>query len=90
VKIGGAVIVDAVSLDIARGELRKELDGVRDIERLAGKAASGRISPRELGGLRHDDVGVNVDRRGGRTPGEAVRIVVACGGASIAVLAIDH
>ena len=38
--------------DIARGELRKELDGVRDIERLAGKAASGRISPRELGGLR--------------------------------------
>jgi len=38
--------------DIARSELRKELDGVRDIERLAGKAASGRISPRELGGLR--------------------------------------
>jgi DNA mismatch repair protein MutS len=38
--------------DIARTELRKELDGVRDIERLAGKAASGRISPRELGGLR--------------------------------------
>ena len=45
---------------------------------------------RELGGLRHDDVGVNVDRGGGGAPGEAVCVVVACGGAAIAVLAIDH
>jgi hypothetical protein len=45
---------------------------------------------RKLGGLRHDDVGVDVDRRGRGTPREAVGIVVACGGAAITVLGIDH
>ncbi len=45
---------------------------------------------RQLGGLRDHDMGVNVDRRGGRTPGEAVGIVDTGGGAAIAVLAVDH
>lgn len=44
--------VESLADDIIRSKLREELDGVRDIERLAGKAASGRISPRELGALR--------------------------------------
>jgi len=35
-----------------RGRLREALDGVRDLERLAGRAAAGRASPRELGALR--------------------------------------
>jgi DNA mismatch repair protein MutS len=43
------VLVDAGRL---RGELRDGLDGVRDIERLAARAASGRATPRELGALR--------------------------------------
>jgi DNA mismatch repair protein MutS len=36
---------------IARARLRDALDGVRDIERLASKAAAGRATPRELGAL---------------------------------------
>jgi DNA mismatch repair protein MutS len=32
--------------------LREALDGVRDLERLAGRAAAGRATPRELGALR--------------------------------------
>jgi len=44
--------VESLADDILRSKLREELDGVRDMERLAGKAASGRISPRELGALR--------------------------------------
>ncbi len=36
---------------IARAHLRDALDGVRDIERLASKAAAGRATPRELGAL---------------------------------------
>ena len=35
-----------------RARLREALDGVRDIERLAGRAAAGRATPRELGALR--------------------------------------
>ena len=35
-----------------RGRLREALDGMRDIERLAGRAAAGRATPRELGGIR--------------------------------------
>jgi DNA mismatch repair protein MutS len=35
-----------------RGRLRESLDGVRDLERLAGRAAAGRATPRELGALR--------------------------------------
>jgi DNA mismatch repair protein MutS len=35
-----------------RGRLREALEGVRDLERLAGRAAAGRATPRELGALR--------------------------------------
>ena len=35
----------------ARDTLRGALDGVRDIERLGGKAAAGRVTPRELAAL---------------------------------------
>ena len=44
----------AVLADDTRGRdrLREALDGVRDLERLAGRAALGRATPRELGALR--------------------------------------
>ncbi len=35
-----------------RARLREALEGVRDVERLAGRAAAGRATPRELGALR--------------------------------------
>ena len=35
-----------------RARLRESLDGVRDVERLAGRSAAGRATPRELGALR--------------------------------------
>ena len=48
--------LDAVEVMVrdgrGRGRLREALDGVRDLERLAGRAAAGRATPRELGGLR--------------------------------------
>src|SRR5437870_1729299 len=48
--------LDAVEVLVgdARGRerLREALDGVRDLERLAGRAALGRATPRELGALR--------------------------------------
>ena len=48
--------LDAVEVNVAdgrgRARLREALDGVRDIERLAGRAAAGRATPRELGALR--------------------------------------
>ena len=44
-----AVLVDAGRV---RAELRDALDGVRDVERLAARAAAGRANPRELGALR--------------------------------------
>ena len=44
--------VDALLRDAsARDALRTALDGVRDIERLGGKAAAGRATPRELAAL---------------------------------------
>ncbi|HET7040202.1 MAG TPA: DNA mismatch repair protein MutS [Gemmatimonadales bacterium] len=47
---------DAVGVLAADGRgrerLRDALDGVRDVERLAGRAAARRASPRDLGGLR--------------------------------------
>jgi DNA mismatch repair protein MutS len=36
---------------ITRQALRDALDGVRDVERLAGKSAAGRATPREIGAL---------------------------------------
>ncbi len=48
--------LDAVELLVkdgrGRARLREALDGVRDLERLAGRAALGRATPRELGALR--------------------------------------
>ena len=48
--------LDAVEVLVrdARGRerLREALDGVRDLERLAGRAALGRANPREMGALR--------------------------------------
>jgi len=48
--------LDAVEVMVrdsrGRGRLREALDGVRDLERLAGRAAAARATPRELGGLR--------------------------------------
>ncbi len=35
-----------------RARIREALDGVRDLDRLAGRAAAGRATPRELGALR--------------------------------------
>jgi DNA mismatch repair protein MutS len=35
-----------------RARLREALDGMRDMERLAGRAAAGRATPRELGAMR--------------------------------------
>lgn len=44
--------VAALTTDgLARGDLRTALDGVRDVERLASKAAAGRATPRELRAL---------------------------------------
>jgi DNA mismatch repair protein MutS len=43
----GALVVDS----LARSVLRTALDGVRDLERLAVKAAAGRATPRELRAL---------------------------------------
>jgi DNA mismatch repair protein MutS len=44
--------VDALVRDAsARDALRSTLDGVRDVERLGGKAAAGRATPRELAAL---------------------------------------
>jgi len=43
----GALVHDG----LARGALREALDQVRDVERLASKAAAGRATPRELGAL---------------------------------------
>jgi DNA mismatch repair protein MutS len=43
------VLVDDVR---GRDRLREALDGVRDLERLAGRAALGRATPRDLGSLR--------------------------------------
>ncbi|MFI5235731.1 MAG: DNA mismatch repair protein MutS [Gemmatimonadales bacterium] len=48
--------LDAVDVLVQDGQgrvrLREALDGVRDLERLAGRAAAGRATPRELGALR--------------------------------------
>ena len=53
---GAEARLDAVETALrngsARQRLREALDGVRDLERLAGRAAAGRATPRELGALR--------------------------------------
>ena len=42
----------AIGRSVARTDTREALDGVRDMERLAGRAAAGRANPRELAALR--------------------------------------
>jgi len=53
---GAEARLDAVETALRKGSarqrLREALDGVRDLERLAGRAAAGRATPRELGALR--------------------------------------
>jgi DNA mismatch repair protein MutS len=67
--------VEAIVRDArGRGRLRDALDGVRDVERLAGRAAAGRATPRELGSLRDSfqrlpDVAAALTELGGRAPG---------------------
>jgi DNA mismatch repair protein MutS len=64
--------VDTLTRDgRGRDALREALDGVRDVERLAGRAALGRATPRELGALRDSflrlpDVRAALDRLEGR------------------------
>jgi len=43
--------VDVLCDTLVRSSMREALDGVRDVERLAGKTAAGRVSPRELRAL---------------------------------------
>jgi DNA mismatch repair protein MutS len=43
--------VDVLTDTLIRSAMREALDGVRDVERLAGKTAAGRVSPRELRAL---------------------------------------
>jgi len=48
--------LDAVEVTVrdsrGRARVREALDGMRDLERLAGRAAAGRATPREMGALR--------------------------------------
>ncbi|MFN8570453.1 MAG: DNA mismatch repair protein MutS [Gemmatimonadaceae bacterium] len=46
-----SAVESCVTAPIARRGIRSALDGVRDVERLAGKAAAGRSSPRDLRAL---------------------------------------
>ncbi|MEO8090979.1 MAG: DNA mismatch repair protein MutS, partial [Gemmatimonadales bacterium] len=84
--------LDAVEVNVrdgrGRARLREALDGVRDVERLAGRAAAGRATPRELGALRDsfqrlpDVAGALTELAGSPLPG---------GGPSVAlVLAADE
>lgn len=52
--IGERLDAVQVLLEDSRGRarIREALDGVRDLERLTGRAAAGRATPRELGALR--------------------------------------
>src|SRR5690606_39042484 len=45
-------VAQLVAADRLRARLREALDGVRDVERLAARAAAGRANPREMGALR--------------------------------------
>ena len=83
-----------VRMPLARTALRQALDGVRDIERLAGKAASGRSTPRELRAL-GDSLsrlgGVNAALRDLGSAGELASILTAwdnCDELSGAIMAL--
>ncbi len=66
-----------VGSPLARESLRSALDGVRDVERLASKAAAGRATPRELGALGQSLA---------RLPAVEAAARQACAGAVVAVL----
>jgi DNA mismatch repair protein MutS len=79
--------LDAVDVQVkdsrGRARLREALDGVRDLERLAGRAAAGRITPRELGALRDsfhrlpDVAGSLSELAGAKLPGGEVSRALA-------------
>jgi DNA mismatch repair protein MutS len=54
----------AVADPIRRAAVREALDGIRDLERLAGRASAGRATPRELGALRDSFLRLPVVRDG--------------------------
>ncbi|HEV8198068.1 MAG TPA: DNA mismatch repair protein MutS [Gemmatimonadales bacterium] len=60
--------LDAVGAAVAdptrRAAVREALDGIRDLERLAGRASAGRATPRELGALRDSFLRLPVVRDG--------------------------
>ena len=60
--------LDAVEAALQNARAREvgtaALDGVRDIERLAGRAAAGRATPRDLGALRDSFLRLPADARG--------------------------
>jgi DNA mismatch repair protein MutS len=60
-----------------RGALREALDGVRDLERLAGRAAAGRATPRELGALRDSFLRLPAVREGVALLGSEARLLEA-------------
>ncbi|HEX7336812.1 MAG TPA: DNA mismatch repair protein MutS [Gemmatimonadales bacterium] len=78
--------LDAVEVMVrdgrGRARLREALDGVRDIERLAGRAAAGRATPREMGALRDsfqrlpDVAGALTELAGTRMPGGAASLAL--------------
>jgi DNA mismatch repair protein MutS len=78
--------LDAVEVSVAhsrgRARLREALDGVRDLERLAGRAAAGRATPRELGALRDsfqrlpDVAGALSELSGSTLPGGEVSVAL--------------
>ena len=78
--------LDAVEVAVrdgrGRARLREALDGVRDIERLAGRAAAGRATPREMGALR-DSFQRLPDVAGALT--ELAGTALARGGGSVAL-----
>lgn len=72
--------VEALGDALVRGAMREALDGVRDMERLAGKAAAGRASPRELRALgdsiaRLPAVELALGRAHAAAPAEAITLL---------------
>ena len=89
--------LDVVEVNVkdarGRARLREALDGVRDLERLVGRAAAGRATPRELGALRDsfqrlpDVAGALSELAGSRLPHGGVSIALAEAGDELDLLA---
>jgi DNA mismatch repair protein MutS len=69
-------VAAAAEAHLPRAVVRTALDGVRDIERLAGRAAAGRATPRELGALRDSFLRLPTVRDGLRDLGPPVPLTV--------------